>query len=109
MKNEEFGDFPIIIFLQAFVNELWLMKKKERKKDRKNERKEEEKMHIFVPEILKFRRTLKVALQYTNEAELLWLNRASCFSRTHLYFTCMQTTILNLLNLYRVATTIRNN
>ena len=33
MKN--FGDFSI--FLGAFVNELWLTKKKERKKERKKE------------------------------------------------------------------------
>ena len=43
------GDFSI--FLRAFVNELWLAKKK---KERKKERKKKDKMEIFVAEFLDF-------------------------------------------------------
>ena len=66
---ENCGDFPV--FLQAFINNLWLKEKKDR-------------MDIFVAELLNCTKdwmNFKDGSQYTSEADLsesLWLDCGSC-------------------------------
>ena len=92
---ENFGVF--LVFLRAFVDELWLTKKK----------KEEGQNGDFCSKISQLHERLGklrgyVAAQYTSEADLLeslWLDCASHFARA-LPIPYVQAAILNLLNPY---------